>query len=646
MPRLLRSDSPFQDESFLGYLLRVTELNHYRNIKWLFGLAGLPTNGNHIVASILFSGLDLTNLSTLTKCTIEVLKEKTHTPLEQGNYNFFGHPVNKISIHSLYPKICPSCIAETGYCRSVWDFALTTCCHLHNCFLINRCPACKKRLSWFRKEINKCNCGYDFRKYPIENVIPDETEIAENICMKINKTHFLRNSSNPIFDLSLNELYTVIKIFSRDLEKAKRTTENFLSKISGFDIKEAHIRIIKAKNIFDNWPHTFNDLLENTKFCPIPRSPSFGVGRKFGRFMDVINRLSPQLTFIKEAINVYIKERFSDSPVYRSKSLFSGFKSNKYMTKSEAYSFLHISEKRIDQLLDNGTIAGRKVKVKSRHFIMLERSSVEDFKQSIEYSKIAKNKCPDLNCGQVGLSLRQVAEYLSIGRDKVVTLRKGGHITSIPGYRGYNSRAEIDELFEVIDNKVKICGTNHPKMINFDKACYRLSFLGLNISDVLSLIKNGSLVPRFKTSAKGLNAYNFFENEIIAFKKMQLDKRKSNNITIDEYANSIHVSPDNLRFLAKRGFLKSHHSGVWHIGEVLTSESISEFESNYIFLGQIAKCYKSFHLSMLEYLENAGVRPISGPKVDNGIAYLFLRTDLEEIKLPNSSKKKLATKSD
>jgi hypothetical protein len=268
MPRLLRSDSPFQDESFLGYLLRLTELNQYRNISWLLGSADLQNDGSHLRQSVLFSNLDFKNLSILTKCSVEVLKSKTHTPLENGQFNFFGHPINKDAINSLYPKICPSCIAETGYHKSVWDFALTTCCHIHNRLLINKCPVCKKRLSWFRSRISMCNCGYDFRKFPVEHVIAEDLLISEFISKKMSSDDFRMDTNNPIYELSLGDLFTLISGFSRNIETSETTRNNPIYKLKNFNITEAHNRIINAKNIFDNWPINFYLFLENTKFKP------------------------------------------------------------------------------------------------------------------------------------------------------------------------------------------------------------------------------------------------------------------------------------------------------------------------------------------------------------------------------------------
>lgn len=640
MPRLLRSDTPFKDESFFGYLLRLTELNQYRNISWLLCSADLPTAGSHLKPSVLFSNLDFKNLSTLTKCSIEVLKAKTHTPLENGNFNFFGHPINKVAIHSLYPKICPSCIAETGYYKSVWDFALTTCCHIHKRLLINRCPACKKKLSWFRGEISTCNCGYDFRKSPVEHVIAEELLISEFVSNKMSSDDFRMNTNNPIYELSLGDLFTLISGFSKNIETSETAKNNPIYRLKNFNIREAHNRIISAKNIFDNWPINFYYFLENTKFKSINRKHLHGLCRKFGRFYDTMNRFSLKFSFIKEKFDVYLKEKFSDGHIYRWKSRNFTQESLKHMSQAEAALYLGTTERRIGILLNGGLIKGKKIKVKSRHLIMIERDSVQKFKETKGYIDLVRaNKAArrrqrgiltedsDANF----LSLRQIGECLSISLEKAVALKNAGYIFPIEGLTNAYIKAQADELLKKIDSKVKTLEKNDEEMLDFFETSYKLAFLGYKIGDVIAAILSGDLVPVQKNQQIGLKAYQFRKSQVIAYKKDQLERKSACNITVQKYASTIPVNVDSLRFLAKNGFLKSCHSGIWHIGEVLTSEAIVDFESKYIFLSQIAKQHKTSNIFLLQYLEKIAINPISGPMIDNGVTYLFLRKDVSGI---------------
>jgi hypothetical protein len=155
--------------------------------------------------------------------------------------------------------------------------------------------------------------------------------------------------------------------------------------------------------------------------------------------------------------------------------------------------------------------------------------------------------------------------------------------------------------------------------------------LGYKIGDMIAAILNGDLKPIAKTEKTGFNAYKFSKAEVTDYQQRQLAKKNGSNIPLKEYAKTLHVSVDELRFLANKGILKSHNSGIWHIGEVLTPEAIADFESKYILLSRVAESHKSNSLFLLKFLEKLGVNPISGPKVDNGLNYLFYRKDLDGV---------------
>ena len=58
-----------------------------------------------------------------------------------------------------YPQVCPLCLDEAGYAALTWDITCYTACLTHQIVLMDRCPACKKRLQWSRPTLFNCNCG-------------------------------------------------------------------------------------------------------------------------------------------------------------------------------------------------------------------------------------------------------------------------------------------------------------------------------------------------------------------------------------------------------------------------------------------------------------------------------------------------------
>lgn len=79
-----------------------------------------------------------------------------------------------------FPRICPNCIEELGYCRLAWDLALCVACVRHQRVLIDACPLCTRALSWNRPAMNICTCG---------NLLAANTEVSPPSCDELLIAH-------------------------------------------------------------------------------------------------------------------------------------------------------------------------------------------------------------------------------------------------------------------------------------------------------------------------------------------------------------------------------------------------------------------------------------------------------------------------
>lgn len=65
----------------------------------------------------------------------------------------------KYFLNRCYPRICPDCLSEFGYCRLAWEFSLVVACARHRRLLVDRCPACHCAIRWSRPGLDVCHCG-------------------------------------------------------------------------------------------------------------------------------------------------------------------------------------------------------------------------------------------------------------------------------------------------------------------------------------------------------------------------------------------------------------------------------------------------------------------------------------------------------
>jgi len=161
--KLLVRPKPEKGESFIGYVVRLTELNGYDTPSWILSLCGIDYMELQWKFTFVFSLSDkLRNLAELTENPITNLTSLLYLPTGsrerygiEDEYNFNGAFLNRSIIRPHCPKICPKCLKESAYARRVWDCSLVTACPIHECKLIDVCPKCKSRIRCVRKQTKR-----------------------------------------------------------------------------------------------------------------------------------------------------------------------------------------------------------------------------------------------------------------------------------------------------------------------------------------------------------------------------------------------------------------------------------------------------------------------------------------------------------
>lgn len=181
--RLLRTPTPLTGESLMGYILRLTQENGYATPAWVFELAGLKINLRTGGAPKLYrEAEDLTALQRvigLTRPEFDGMRYR-----QRGFDNSVlvsGNRLPPDSIRFVSPKVCPGCLRQDDYYRVAWDLFPFTACPTHKTILIDRCLGCGKRLSWERKRVGVCRCGFDWRAAAATDADPSSLEVSRQI---------------------------------------------------------------------------------------------------------------------------------------------------------------------------------------------------------------------------------------------------------------------------------------------------------------------------------------------------------------------------------------------------------------------------------------------------------------------------------
>ena len=89
----------------------------------------------------------------------DTVNESLNTPIIDRYFDF------------THRRVCPACLRKpVPFEQLVWSFQPLVVCPEHGVMLIERCPACLRRLSALRMDLRRCRCGSDLDQATTEIV--------------------------------------------------------------------------------------------------------------------------------------------------------------------------------------------------------------------------------------------------------------------------------------------------------------------------------------------------------------------------------------------------------------------------------------------------------------------------------------------
>lgn len=139
--------APLADESLLGYLYRLAELNAYPDLAQF-----LSTHGFRYGRRLVEEAAHLERILGLQPGLLEPILPSARPDRAAFDWRFERH-------HSA--PVCPGCLAEGLPHRQSWRHALVSACTEHEVQLQDQCPRCRTTLHPGRGGRRKCACGTD-----------------------------------------------------------------------------------------------------------------------------------------------------------------------------------------------------------------------------------------------------------------------------------------------------------------------------------------------------------------------------------------------------------------------------------------------------------------------------------------------------
>jgi hypothetical protein len=158
---LLFQNNMQAEESLMGYVLRLSNMNGLHGNYWIYKLLGRDRLQR-------FKREDVPALSRIfgeSNPKLDNAMSRKRFIDGQFFYEIHGHVFSKsYFIRPAHPQLCPLCLMDTNYASSLWDISLYSVCTTHHCELLDQCPKCHKRIQWNRPLLLTCNCGHPWHE--------------------------------------------------------------------------------------------------------------------------------------------------------------------------------------------------------------------------------------------------------------------------------------------------------------------------------------------------------------------------------------------------------------------------------------------------------------------------------------------------
>jgi len=621
---LLLRARPKEDESDLGFLVRLAELNSYETPRWIVNAANL----NPIIleghwSTISKHDVNLVRLAQLTRLQVRDLASLFYRPADDNSVTAFGHPVSSNLLRRRSPKVCPQCLRESNYCRKQWDFSAVTSCPVHRMMLLEDCHVCGKRLQWSRARVSLCPCGADWREKHMARLNKSETVVSQLIYERLglwsSKPH--NSTENPLFNWDLNSSINALSQIAN--QQDSRPNKGSWKPLKGKS-RDIHERLLQAFSVFEYWPRNFHNFIDQHQSM----NKRTGVVANLGSLYQRLRRL-PQFTLVAQVLGKefenYMLGRWDRGYLKKIRCIGTD---GKYIPLVKASRILHMHYHLLERLVSEGKVKAVIRKTGRTRLFLIEAADVEKLRLERDKSLSLQPAARLLGVSQLDL-LRLVEHHLIVPTKSPMTGSKGWEFDKD------NLQSFLTKLF----SKVNRSKSTQIELRTFGTVLSvvntKLSSSGDGIQILLNDILQGTLVPRRRFANRiGIPGLSFSRQEVKAYLERKL-RLKTNTHLQPTGDLAIHgLSPPLVQFLVDKGLIKINKVRGTNKGSAtITNDAILLFKSQFIFAKEAARSVRTSVSFLIDALQKVDVTPVSGRNIDFGPQYIFRRADLARINL-------------
>lgn len=521
-----------------------------------------------------------------------------------------------VEFNHLYRRWCPLCLQEEPYFKGIWGLKLCCVCISHACYLIECCGQCKQVQSWQSSNLSVCmHCGAALHKCAIQTASSMMVTLQRALVANLIETR-----SNLYPELDTNGWLRLIRYLGQFNGAELPQRPGQISGLHRLEVAKECMQYVA--HLLDDWPHNFERLLQVIQVS-LPANSS--LKKTFGVLYRVLyfHLRDDKFQFLRDAFEHYLHQHWWGIVCKRNRAFKpTTITAHPRLTLKQAAKQTGLAPSLIRHLSTSNLID-------KNHINLPSGRQVSSFHQTdlpfIE--ALAK----DL------LNLQTTAQYLAVS-ERVVRefiLAKIIHPLAI------RKHANMANWLIPKQQLQHLCLKCIPSL---DKDL-------VSFSEIVKYwrLREGEIVQLVKTLISGeLSAFDV-SNHSVVIGSVKLDKaaakewlwalRKSlNAVSIDEAAKLMGIKQQVAYHLVKVGLIQSIQTK--QAGKQITKESIAAFNHKYVALSVLAKQQQTSSSALLKSLK---MKPVTGPQIDGGRQYFYLRKHITPRKVNYESQVKVST---
>jgi len=557
------------DESPIGYLVRLAELNRYGSTKWMCADGQLPRISELHRYPDLLAGSGWTGWPTETSSISAAV-----CLVDQS------HRLGRL-------RYCPACIRETQRWKAAWHLKASVVCAEHGGWLRDTCPACESPLPFKSRNTKLCKCGTDLSESAL-CLAPDAVRRQQEWLERGSVSGSLIAAGH---NLDLQMRSELILLFARFVGR------------DGIGKTGIDTRVLQMVTAADVMTLVSDALFGGAEGFTRFLDTSLSVGaseqgeRRLSRFYKAFYRACEDGCFdpYKHLLEQYLNQHWPKA-LSRRNSLFKDrtIQSHPWLALQAACREFAVPKSHMRAAIAGDGVRSMSVQGPKRESVLVWKPDVVRLKERLADSLTAKD----------------AADYLGVTKKQFGQLRQSGYFThqTAPGSASRGVWAFSKEELSGFLTSLVHSSSAPPEAMTMNQALRRFrSGVKEPLVIIVEAIRQGSLGAYASSPKPKIRELVFDSHQFEEWYRTL--SSGSEFFSITEAAKRLGIHQEFAYQLANAGLLETHSSNN-QSGQVVSQHSIDKFCSEYVLLRDLAREAGRSSASVMSDLASRGIQPV------------------------------------